>query len=78
MYVYIKRENITVTERTTEEGDDRERKNKEEEKVVGFSSASLLSTRKWEAVTQGGNQRDHTVSQFFLLPRPTGEIIIII
>ena len=29
-------------------------KRRSEEKVVGFSSATLLPTRKWEAVTQGG------------------------
>ena len=29
-------------------------KSRSEEKVVGFSLASLFSARKWEAVTQGG------------------------
>ena len=31
-----------------------------EEKVVGFSSASLFPARKWEAVSQGGTMAiDH-------------------
>ena len=29
-------------------------KSRNEEKVVGFSFASIFPTRKWEAVTQGG------------------------
>ena len=29
-------------------------KSRSEEKVVGFSSASLFPTRKWKPVTQGG------------------------
>ena len=35
-------------------------KSRNKEKVVGFNSASLFPTRKWEAVTQGGTieQRD--------------------
>ena len=33
---------------------DKTQKSRSEEKVVGFSSASLFPTRKWEAVTQGG------------------------
>ena len=41
MYVYIQEGNNTVTERTSEtgeiaEGDDRERKNKEERERAGF------------------------------------------
>ena len=36
------------------EGKDRKTwKSRSEVKVVGFSSGSLFSTRKWEAVTQG-------------------------
>ena len=34
--------------------DRKTQKSMSEEKVVGFSSASLFPTRKWEAVTQGG------------------------
>ena len=33
-------------------------KSRSEEKVVGFSSASLFPRRKWEAVTQGGTRGD--------------------
>ena len=34
--------------------DRKTRKSRSEEKMVGFISASLFPTRKWEAVTQGG------------------------
>ena len=30
-------------------------KSRSEEKVMGFSSAFLFTTRKWETVIQGGN-----------------------
>ena len=36
--------------------DRKTRKGRSEEKVVGFSSASLFPTRKWESVTQGGTR----------------------
>ena len=36
--------------------DRKTQKSTSEEKVVGFSSASLFLTRKWEVVTQGGTR----------------------
>ena len=36
-------------------GLEEERQENSEEKVVRFSSASLFPTRKWEAVTEGGD-----------------------
>ena len=41
-----------------EEKDRKTGKSRSEEKVVGFSSAFLFPTRKWEAVTQGENCKD--------------------
>ena len=37
-----------------EEDEMKTRKSRREEKVVGFSSASLFPARKQEAITQGG------------------------
>ena len=37
--------------------DRKSQKSRSEEKVVGFSSASIFPARKWEAVTQGGTIR---------------------
>ena len=45
----------TISLGVKEERKDRKtRKRRREEKLVGFSSASLFPTRKREAVTQGG------------------------
>ena len=47
----------TISLGDEEKGKDRKtRKRRSEEKVVSFTSASVLPPRKWEAVTQGGTR----------------------
>ena len=49
--------NVTISLGGEEKRKDRKTwKSRSEEKVVGFSSASLFSAVKWEAVTQGGTR----------------------
>ena len=48
----------TISWRSQEKRKDRKSRKRSEEKVMGFSSASIFPSREREAITQGGNHGD--------------------